>query len=90
MKNLNFHSPISVKTEEIPHSTHQIEYLRKELDEIGAVNELAPHQYDEYKNNYRQLSIRINELEEQLNDKKFEFEYPPILGYPPIIDVEVE
>ncbi|MDK2065238.1 hypothetical protein [Aliarcobacter butzleri] len=33
---------------------------------------------------------RINELEEQLNDKKFEFEYPPILGYPPIIDVEVE
>ncbi|MDN5127379.1 hypothetical protein [Aliarcobacter butzleri] len=33
---------------------------------------------------------RIYELEKQLNDKKFEFEYPHILGYPPIIDVEVE
>ena len=33
---------------------------------------------------------RIDELEKQLNDKKFEFEYPPILGYPPIIDVEAE
>ena len=37
-----------------------------------------------------ELKERINELEEQLNDKKSEFEYPPILGYPPIIDVEVE
>ena len=29
-----------------------------------------------------------NELEKKLND--INFEYPPILGYPPIIDVEVE
>lgn len=48
------------------------------------------------KNNYsfekkeNEYIKRINELEEQLNDKKFEFEYPHILGYPPIIDVEVE
>ena len=41
------------------------------------------------KNEYEYIK-RINELEEKLNDKKFEFEYPPILGYPPIIDVEVE
>ena len=32
----------------------------------------------------KEYKKRINELEEQLNDKKFEF------GYPPIIDVEVE
>ncbi|MCG3717674.1 hypothetical protein [Aliarcobacter butzleri] len=31
---------------------------------------------------------RINELEKKLND--INFEYPPILGYPLIIDVEVE
>ena len=35
------------------------------------------------RNEYEYIK-RINELEEQLNDKKFEF------GYPPIIDVEVE
>ncbi|MCT7631134.1 hypothetical protein N5U06_10400 [Aliarcobacter butzleri] len=39
------------------------------------------------KNEYEYIK-RINELEEKLNDKKFE--YPPILGYPPIIDAEVE
>ena len=36
----------------------------------------------------KEYKKRINELEEKLNDKKFE--YPPILGYPPIIDAEVE
>jgi hypothetical protein len=39
------------------------------------------------KNEYEYIK-KINELEEKLNDKKFE--YPPILGYPPIIDAEVE
>ncbi len=34
-----------------------------ELSQIGAVNQLALVQYDEQKNNYKQLSNRINELE---------------------------
>lgn len=39
--------------------------LRSELQEIGAVNELAVAHYEEQKNNYKQLSIRINQLEEE-------------------------
>ncbi len=45
------------------------------------------YSFEKKENEYKK---RIPELEEQLNEKKFEFEYPPILGYPPIIDVEVE
>jgi len=39
--------------------------LRSELQEIGAVNELAVSHYEEQKDNYKQLSIRINQLEEE-------------------------
>ncbi|MGQ9542999.1 MAG: chromosome segregation protein SMC [Candidatus Bathyarchaeia archaeon] len=39
--------------------------LRQELQEIGAVNELAILHYEEQKNNYKQLSVRINQLEQE-------------------------
>ncbi|KON27871.1 hypothetical protein AC481_03690, partial [miscellaneous Crenarchaeota group archaeon SMTZ-80] len=37
--------------------------VEEELARLGAVNQLAIAQYDEQKNNYKQLSYRINELE---------------------------
>jgi len=39
--------------------------LRRELERIGAVNQLAPQQYEEVIGNYRQLSVRIGELEKE-------------------------
>jgi len=42
-----------------------LEALRRELQSIGAVNQLAPQQYDEVIGNYRQLSVKINELEKE-------------------------
>ena len=39
--------------------------LQGELDGIGAVNQLAVEQYEELKGNYKQLSVRINELERE-------------------------
>ena len=42
-----------------------LEVLRRELERIGAVNQLAPQQYEEVIGNYRQLSVRIGELEKE-------------------------
>lgn len=39
--------------------------LRDELQQIGAVNALAVAHYEEQRKNYKQLSIRINQLEEE-------------------------
>ncbi|WP_455364446.1 chromosome segregation protein SMC [[Eubacterium] cellulosolvens] len=65
LTNLGFQTPLPVKIDEIDQVATYVEALRKELDDIGAVNELAPQQYDEYSSNYQQLSVRINTLEEE-------------------------
>ncbi len=39
--------------------------LQGELDGVGAVNQLAVEQYEDLKGNYKQLSVRINELERE-------------------------
>jgi chromosome segregation protein len=39
--------------------------LRDELQQIGAINALAVAHYEEQRKNYKQLSIRINQLEEE-------------------------
>ncbi|MEM3017588.1 MAG: chromosome segregation protein SMC [Candidatus Bathyarchaeia archaeon] len=53
-------SPVDTRAVEENLST-----LRRELQEIGAVNELAVAHYEEQKDNYKQLSMRINQLEEE-------------------------
>ena len=39
--------------------------LQEEMDEIGAVNQLADHQYEQQKDGYKHLSVRITELERE-------------------------
>ncbi len=39
--------------------------LHRELEKIGYVNQLAPQQYEEVVGNYKQLSVKINELERE-------------------------
>ena len=39
--------------------------IKRELEEIGAVNQLALTQHDEQKDIYKQLSVRINELSQE-------------------------
>ncbi len=45
--------------EELKHS------LQEELDGIGAVNQLADQQYEDQKDGYKQLSVRISDLERE-------------------------
>lgn len=43
----------------------RLEMIRAERSSLGAVNNLAEAQYHEVVGNYKQLSVRINELEEE-------------------------
>ncbi len=55
----------STDPEEIKRAEQTLVILGRELRDIGAVNQLAPQQYEDVVGNYRQLSVRINELEKE-------------------------
>ncbi|MEM2964454.1 MAG: chromosome segregation protein SMC [Candidatus Bathyarchaeia archaeon] len=65
LRNLGFATPLETEDVEVDKTQEVMAQLNKELDEIGAVNELAEQQYAEYMKNYKQLSTKINELEEE-------------------------
>ena len=44
---------------------NRLQLVRQEKNGLGAVNQLALDHYDEYMNNYKSQSTRINELEEE-------------------------
>jgi chromosome segregation protein len=60
-----FQEQFSVSQNDIKQIEQNLNLLKSELEKIGAINELAVSQYEEQKNNYKQLSIRINEIEEE-------------------------
>jgi len=72
LKELGYPEPVEFNAEEIEEITKNLTFLKKELTAIGGVNELAATQYEEVKNNYKQLATRIYELEkEKLSILKF-------------------
>ena len=54
-----------VDAEEAKRSEASLRLIRLEFERIGSVNQLAISQYEEQKDNYKQLSIRQNELEKE-------------------------
>lgn len=62
---LGFENPLEVVPEAIKEAEDLKRVLQGELDGIGAVNQLAVQQYEEQKDGYKQLSVRINELEQE-------------------------
>ena len=72
LKELGYSEPVEFNQDEIEEITKNLAFLKKELTSIGGVNELAVSQYEEVKNNYKQLATRIYELEkEKLSILKF-------------------
>jgi len=65
LKDLGYEEPVQLNLEEARRSEGILEALRRELERIGAVNQLAPQQYEEVVDNYKQLSVRIGELERE-------------------------
>jgi len=55
-------SQIAFRNEDVD---KQLELMRKELKSIGAVNQLAETQYAEQVSRYKELSVRLNELERE-------------------------
>ncbi len=62
---LGFQPESGVSREAIVEAEDLKRALQGELDGIGAVNQLALEQYEELKGNYKQLSVRINELDRE-------------------------
>ena len=72
LKELGCAEVTEISDEEIQRVERMIPVLKKELGSIGGVNELAASQYDEVKDNYKQLASRIYDLEnEKLSILKF-------------------
>ncbi len=65
LRNLGFEKPLDTTPEAIEEAEKTKQGLEQELEEIGAVNQLAPLQYEELKDGYKQLSLRIGELERE-------------------------
>jgi len=65
LQTLGYTQPFDIKPEEVKKIESTLNMIKTELEGIGAVNQLAAVQYEEVKNNYKQLSTRINELERE-------------------------
>ena len=65
IKQLGYNELVEVDTKTIPSIEDSLGGLKRELERIGAVNELAVSQYEDQKNNYKQLAARIYEIEKE-------------------------
>ncbi len=65
LRDLGYGESAQLGLEETRKIEGTLEALRRELERIGAVNQLAPQQYEEVIGNYKQLSVRIGELEKE-------------------------
>ena len=65
LKELGYPEEVEVTEDEIRKVESTLPVLKKELAEIGGVNELAASQYEEVKENYKHLATRIYELEKE-------------------------
>jgi chromosome segregation protein len=62
---LGYEEPLEVSSEQVQETEASLRLMRFELERIGAVNQLALTQYEEQVSRYKELSIRMNELERE-------------------------
>jgi chromosome segregation protein len=65
LSRLGFAERIETNGFDIEELERRLEIIGAERSSLGAINSLAESQYNEVVGNYKQLSIRINELEEE-------------------------
>jgi len=65
LRNLGFEQPLETTPEAVEDATKIKAGLEKELAEIGLVNQLAVQHYEEIKDGYKHLSVRIGDLERE-------------------------
>ena len=65
LKILNYDHPLETNPKQVEEAETTIQMMRFELDRVGAVNQLAVSHYAEQISRYRELSLRLNELERE-------------------------
>ncbi len=62
---LGYEETLKISPEQLKTAESSLKLLRFELERLGAVNQLALTHYDEQASRYKELSIRMNELEKE-------------------------
>jgi len=65
LKEYGYDEPLAITPEQVEATQSSLRLMRLELERLGAVNQLALAHYDEQIGRYRELSIRMNELEKE-------------------------
>lgn len=62
---LGYDEPLPISQEQLETAESSLKLLRLELNRLGAVNQLSLDHYSEQASRYKELSIRMNELEKE-------------------------
>jgi chromosome segregation protein len=65
LQELGYDEPLPISQEQLQTAESSLKLLRLELNRLGAVNQLSLDHYSEQASRYKELSIRMNELEKE-------------------------
>jgi chromosome segregation protein len=65
LKQYGYEEPLVVTTRQVEDAETTIRMMQFEMDRIGAINQLAAQHYADQISRYRELSVRLNELERE-------------------------
>lgn len=65
LKQIGYEEPLETTSKQVEEAETTIQMMKFELERIGAVNQLASTHYSEQISRYRELSLRLNELEKE-------------------------
>ncbi len=65
LKQFGFEQPLETTAQQVQDAETTIRMMQFELDRIGAINQLAAQHYSDQISRYRELSVRLNELERE-------------------------
>jgi chromosome segregation protein len=65
LKGFGYEKPLEVSLEQLERTESSLKLIRYELERLGAVNQLALAHYAEQIARYKELSVRLNELEKE-------------------------
>ena len=65
LNQFGYEQPLEITQKQVEEAETSIEMMQFELERIGAVNQLASSHYEDQISRYRELSLRLNELESE-------------------------
>jgi len=65
LRELGYEEPLTVSSEQLKTAEASLKLMRLELERLGALNQLAPLHYADQISRYKELSLRMNELERE-------------------------